>query len=151
IALSEDELTAWVYCRSTDDLAIVSLDAYDEAGSRFEPGPIPWIHLADAPGSPEAALGRRLFYNGTEPVVSGGLGCAGCHPEGRDDGHVWHEMKKGPYSSGPIFVSGTAIFGSGEGVLGADDPKNGYARQTPMPAGRVNAIGPYGWHAESPD
>jgi DNA-binding beta-propeller fold protein YncE len=154
IALSDDDLTAWVYCRSTDDLAIVSLDPYDE-GARFAPGPIPWIHLADASVSPEVSpevsLGRRLFYNGTEPVVSGGLGCAGCHPEGRDDGHVWHEMKKGPYASGPIFVSGTSIFGSGEGIFTEDDPRNGYARQTPMLAGRVKAVGPYGWHAESPD
>ena len=45
------------------------------------------------PTTETIALGRRLFYDAEEPVVSGGLACAGCHPDGRDDGHVWHEAK----------------------------------------------------------
>ncbi len=150
LALSEDELTAFVYCRTTNDLAIIPLPP-----GAYEPLPKierTAVHLAEDPGSPEIALGRRLFYDASDQVVSGGLGCAGCHPEGRDDGHVWHEMKRGPYSGDkPIFLASTSLLGSGESFLSKDDPPGGYSRQTPMLAGRVKAAGPYGWHGESAD
>ncbi|KYF67711.1 hypothetical protein BE15_00430 [Sorangium cellulosum] len=138
VALSRDESQAWVYCRSTDTLAIVRLDAHDPEVPH-EPGPVPFIRLAEPPRSEQAAIGRKLFYNATDWTTSGGLGCAGCHPDGRDDGHVWHEV------SGDDFAN---FFGSAdnrpmEGLAG------GVARQTPMLAGRVSAEGPYGWNAQS--
>ncbi|HLM72142.1 MAG TPA: hypothetical protein VK459_05615, partial [Polyangiaceae bacterium] len=152
IALSEDELTAWVYCRSTNDLLIVSLSSYEDGGGVIKAShaesPTPWVRLTEEAGAPEVAMGKRLFYNGTESVVSGGMGCAGCHPEGRDDGHVWHEVK-GPYAKGMVFVAGTSMIGPDSGLEG--DAALGHARQTPMIAGRVKAAGPYGWHAESAD
>ena len=135
IALSADEETAWIYCRSTDDLLVWSFGWS---------GPRPTLHLGDDLLPAEAALGRRIFYNGTDPLTSGGLGCAGCHPEGRDDGHVWHETGA-VGSPHPTFVSG------GELVASTGKPDDaGFARQTPMLAGRVAVEGPYGWHAESP-
>ena len=90
------------------------------------------------------ALGRRLFYNATDRITSGGVACAGCHPEGRDDGFVWHEAK---FNS----ADGTAVnfVGSAEN-LPEEDHVKGYPRRTPMLAGRVASAGPYGWHAESP-
>lgn len=152
IALSEDELTAWVYCRSTNDLVILPLARYEDGGgvigADVAGSPIPWVRLVEETGAPEIALGKRLFYNGTESIVSGGMGCAGCHPEGRDDGHVWHEVK-GPYAKGTVFVAGTSMIGVESGLEG--DALLGYARQTPMIAGRVKAAGSYGWHAESAD
>lgn len=143
IALSADESMAYVFCRSTYDLAIVTLDAHD-ATKPFQHGPLPFVHLADDPLPAQAALGRRLYYDATDSQVSGGLGCAGCHPDGRDDGFVWHELPGGPLSSGPIFAGSPFVVDAS----GADH--KGLARQTPMLAGRVAAAGPYGWHAESP-
>jgi hypothetical protein len=140
IALSADEETAFVHCRSTGDVVAVALAAPADA-------PRPVLRLAEDPLPAEAALGRRLFYNATDTVTSGGLGCAGCHPEGRDDGHVWHETKGVPPAFGKArFVSSPAVIGSSPEKV---DEDRGHARQTPMLAGRVDAEGPYGWHAES--
>ena len=136
LALSEDEDTAWVFCRSTYDLLVWSF-SWD--------GPRPTLRLAEDMLPEEAALGRRIFYDSTDDVTSGGLGCAGCHPEGRDDGFVWHETKGVTWDQAPTFV------GAGENVPNAEaEDSQGYPRQTPMLAGRVRAEGPYGWHAESP-
>ncbi|MFT3770685.1 MAG: hypothetical protein QM820_35115 [Minicystis sp.] len=139
IALSPDEETAWVHCRSTNAVVSVLLDMDVKV-------PRPLVRLGDDLLPAQAALGRRLFYNGTDTVTSGGLGCAGCHPEGRDDGQVWRETDMSPqiFSKHKTFISG----------LGAleDLPKDTnafHARQTPMLAGRVSAEGPYGWHGES--
>ncbi len=154
LALSEDEDVMWVYCRSTNDLVIVTLDPHG-TGKPPEHGPTPWVRLVEDTGP--VALGKQLYYNATESTVSGGLGCAGCHPEGRDDGHTWHELKQGPYAhEGSIFVSGIAMLGGEKdwfSLKGKDDKDvpQGYARQTPMLAGRVTSNGPYGWHAESAD
>jgi cytochrome c peroxidase len=139
IAVSADEQTAWIHCRSTGDVLAVVL------GQGAAPGaPRPLQHLADDPLPAEAALGRRLFYNATDSTLSGGLGCAGCHPDGRDDGHVWRETLSAPPAKQEhmTFVSSTA-------VLGPDLSTAGVTRQTPMLAGRVTADGPYGWHGES--
>jgi cytochrome c peroxidase len=151
IALSADETRAYVFCRASYD--VVTLQLVDGAGA-YQTAPPSSVALAED-GPKALATGRRLFFQADNGFMSGGLACAACHPEGRDDGHVWHEV---------TFVDGNAKFtnffaGSdltileqrwgeqkreGEGGLG-------YARQTPMLAGRVGAKGPYGWHAESPD
>ncbi len=145
MVLSPDENTLWVHCVGTNDLAEVALRPsarIDDAGQ--VPGVSARLKLAEDPLGPGGATGRKLFYGSTDFAMSGGLGCAGCHPEGRDDGHVWHE------------ASFTTEDGDTTNFVGhaANIPKEahakGYARRTPMLAGRVYANGPYGWHAESP-
>ncbi len=147
VALAEDELTAFVWCRSTYDLAAVALDDFALDGAPPTDAPaarVTTLRLADDPLE-DASLGRRLFYNATDKITSGGLGCAGCHPEGRDDGHVWHEAKFNTDDGTNVtFVGHQANIAAEEGVRGVP-------RRTPMLAGRVAAAGPYGWHAESPD
>lgn len=135
ITLSDDEDTAWVFCRASASIVVLSLETQ---------GPRPWVRLADDPLSQLAAAGRRLFYNGTDEVTSGGMGCAGCHPEGRDDGHVWHEVTE--WEDERRFFAGKDNIPD----WSSDPQRGGFARQTPMLAGRLAAEGPYGWHAESP-
>ncbi|APR80208.1 Surface antigen [Minicystis rosea] len=136
IVLSDREDVAFVHCRSTDDVVAVSLDTPQ--------APPVLLHLADDPLPALAALGRRIFHDATDVTTSGGLACAGCHPEGREDGHVWHETKAVPSAFGH------ASFVSSAAVLASDSINHaGFPRQTPMLAGRVDAEGPYGWHGES--
>jgi cytochrome c peroxidase len=136
IALSADEATAYVYGRSTNDLCVVRLA--DAEGKREE-GPIPVLHITDDTLSPEAKKGKRLFYDAVDETMSGGLACAGCHPEGRDDGFVWSEIEgdgaERSFTALPRFS--------------ADGSTLGAPRQTPMLAGRVSAEVSYGWHGES--
>ncbi len=138
IALSPDETLAYVWCRATGDIALVELGKFSEAAS------VRVRHLADDPLPAAAARGRRAFYDASDPITSGGLACSGCHPEGRDDGHVWLEVP-GRFTKAPIFVGSTYMM--------PDDkkPYDRYPRQTPMLAGRVAAAGPYGWHAQNDD
>jgi DNA-binding beta-propeller fold protein YncE/mono/diheme cytochrome c family protein len=148
LALSDDERTAWVFCRATYDLATIALADFGPEGA---PDPkaagevVATTRLADDPlADAIAAAGRRLFYNATDRVTSGGLGCAGCHPEGRDDGHTWHEARFNTRDGTQTnFVGHEANLPSEEGL-------RGHPRRTPMLAGRVASQGPYGWHGESP-
>jgi DNA-binding beta-propeller fold protein YncE/mono/diheme cytochrome c family protein len=132
VAVSADERTAYVLCRSTNSLAKVRLDP---KAPRVETVP-----LARDPLPELASRGRRLFYDATEGALSGGLGCAGCHPEGRDDGHTYYEADVGGGADN--------FLGSPDNAEGTSPNAGGYARQTPMLAGRVSAEGPYGWHAQ---
>jgi hypothetical protein len=148
LALSEDESTAWVHCRATSEVIEISLDpppakpAAPAAKRSF-----PRVVLAkDLLGEPDAK-GRRMFYDATDEVTSGGVSCAGCHPEGRDDGHVWHETTFAVQR----LEEATNFLGDADEAPRAQTARVGYARQTPMLAGRVAAAGPYGWHAESAD
>jgi DNA-binding beta-propeller fold protein YncE/mono/diheme cytochrome c family protein len=147
IALSADERTAYVFCRSTYDIAVVALadpsaPPYNKKDEAKVP-PTPTAHLAEDPHPNDIAMGRRLFYNATDELTSGGLACAGCHPEGRDDGHIWHEAEFGDHM---------VFFGEPENTPASEQKDiRGYPRQTPMLAGRVNAKGPYGWHAQNAD
>jgi cytochrome c peroxidase len=161
MVLSEDEAVLWVYCGATNDLAEVRLlPAHSDvsAADRQPPtlAPIPTqpppstvgvsarLLLVEDPLGPGGATGRKLFYNATDFATSGGLGCAGCHPEGRDDGHVWHEASFTNEDGDTVNFVGSVH------NIPKEAHTKGYARRTPMLAGRVNAAGPYGWHAESP-
>jgi cytochrome c peroxidase len=147
VVLSDDESTAFVFCRATYDLAAIPLAPHAPRGAlTHEQTPPPTlVRLADDPLGGDAAIGRRLFYNATDRLMSGGLGCAGCHPEGRDDGHVWHEVKFNTEDGTNVnFVA------AAHNVPEADRVR-GLPRRTPMLAGRVRAPGPYGWVGESPD
>lgn len=156
LALSADERTAWVFCRSTYDVVAIRLGDADapvpaaapDAGAPTPPEgdpPVALVHLADDPLGPEEASGRRLFYNATDLVTSGNLGCAGCHPEGRDDGHVWREATFRT-ADGEL-----ANFVARPELIPDMAKKKGFPRRTPMLAGNVKAAGPYGWHGESED
>jgi DNA-binding beta-propeller fold protein YncE/mono/diheme cytochrome c family protein len=142
VSLSTDERKLWVYCRATNDLAEVLLR---EPGTDGVTDPVSArLDLGDDPLGPGGATGRKLFYAATDHVVSGGLGCAGCHPEGRDDGHTWHEAKFTTEDG-----EASNFLGRAENIP-SEAHTQGVPRRTPMLAGRVNAKGPYGWHAESP-
>lgn len=172
LTLSADEEIAYVHCRSTDDVVAVRLI---EGEGRYDTVLPPMVHLVDNGGKEvdeSYALGRALFYDAHDPVTSGRLGCAGCHPDGRDDGHVWHELRLTDNESHIMnFMASMATFSTmsqrieGEGYgcgFTAFEPEDieetadirtgiGHPRQTPMIAGRVDAPGPYGWHGESAD
>jgi DNA-binding beta-propeller fold protein YncE len=144
LALSEDEQTAWVFCRSSYDLVEVAL-GLDRTAAAAATGKRPILHLVDDPLGGDAASGRRVFFSALDKITSGGLACAGCHPEGRDDGQVWHEATfttaDGEHAN---FV------GHAESVP-KEAQKKGFPRRTPLLAGRVAAKGPYGWHGENAD
>lgn len=143
LATTRDDRTLYVYCRSTNDVLEVALrQPSDLAGTSTERRNR--LALAPDPLGPGGATGRKVFYNSTDHATSGGLACAGCHPEGRDDGHVWHEA---------TFVTedgDATIFVGSAGNVPTEAHTQGFPRRTPMLAGRVLAEGPYGWHAESP-
>lgn len=141
IALSDDENAAYVFCRSTATLAAVSLrDAEEPVTANFRQprdARVALMPLGDDPLDAEAALGRRLFYDAVDNRMSFGFSCAGCHPEGRDDGHVWQELPNGVMRAFPETQPWTTTQIRGE------------PRQTPMLAGRVDHDGPFGWRGES--
>jgi cytochrome c peroxidase len=149
IAVSADELEAYVFCRSTGDLAVVTLDPPGGAPRAKAPDAkeeaIRIVHLADDALPEQAAIGRRLFFDARDSFMSNGLACAGCHPEGREDGHVWHEQHNrwggGGLTAAPTQDHGIVTFKKGR--------RAGFPRQTPMLVGRVAAAGPYGWHGEA--
>jgi cytochrome c peroxidase len=168
IALSSDESTAYVHCRSTDDIVMVSLARGD---GQYHSVPPPALKLSSNEADESFSLGRRLYYNASENIVSGKLACAGCHPEGRDDGHVWHEVRFTPDDESDSFLTGKEPFVNfvgheaqadalmqrwkvkSEEVRGAPGMVSaaGRPRQTPMLVARVAAHGPYGWQGESKD
>lgn len=147
VALSADEATAYVFCRSTMSLAKVALDPLEAVGGAPPAlAAVEVVSLADEPLAPAAALGRTLFYNSRDNVMSAGFGCAACHPEGRDDGHVWHMEEKQDEKTGEVTFERMHAVEIGNTYT----TLFGVPRQTPMLAGRIAARGPYGWKAESP-
>lgn len=151
IALSRDEATAYVFCQSTFD--VVALELATEASTL--------IHLAEDGLPADAAYGRRLFTNARNTSISGGLGCAACHPEGRDDAYVWRQGAIGGVSEEALPGEGDAsnrFVALRENLKFHADPRPTpeeraklHPRQTPMLAGRVRAMGPFGWRGENPD
>lgn len=142
LALSKDEATLWVYCRATNDVVQLALAAPDEFRMHRDETQ---AHVSLAPDSlgPGGATGRKLFYSALDPVASGGLACAGCHPEGRDDGMVWHQATFTTEDGEATNFTGS------EHQIPTDAKTQGVPRRTPMLAGRVRAEGPYGWLGES--
>jgi cytochrome c peroxidase len=140
LALSNDEDTVYIWCRTTFD--VVKLDLKSRKAE--------WYRLGEDGLPADAAKGRKLFYSARSPQLSGGLGCASCHPDGRDDGYTWREATTSEEDA--TFVGRR----SNVKIIDPDVPPNTgvnatplYARQTPMIAGRVRSPGPYGWHAEA--
>lgn len=144
LVLSADEDTAYVMCRTTNDVVSLNLSAEIKADPIVKDR-VALVHFSEDTLSAEAQKGKRLFYNATDPITSGGLACAGCHPDGRDDGHVWHEA-----TFDTVDGLHTNFVGTHENIPDIAK-KKGAPRRTPMLAGMLGAAGPYGWHGESPD
>jgi cytochrome c len=138
VALDQHEDTAIIFCRASTTIARIRLRKSIEANPPAKIEGLHWASLGDDPGGKGLNLGRRLFYGS---ALAEGMGCAGCHPEGRDDGHVWREV---PDLNGPghHFMGGPEIQGSDRAVTGVP-------RRTPMLVDRVLSVGPYGWRGES--
>lgn len=176
IALSADEDTAWVYCRSTFDVAQIKLrDPFADAGrprdvwhsTKPKQNPPTFVTLAEDDLDKNGREGRRLFYSALDDTASQGLACAGCHPEGRDDGYVYHEIRH-PSSPDESALKGLSAEARARKGDPPDPPpegfppsffghpsaahntrQKGFPRQTPMLAGRLSAAGPFGWHAQN--
>lgn len=158
VALDASETHAFVWCRTTNQIARVSLERVTAPvdGEPAQAEPPAYMSVA-APALRDVAMkGRRLFYATRDPSppesfiedgeMSEGLACAGCHPDGRDDGHVWLQTDDGNLigSRAPL----PPLITRWGPYLRA--PLDGAPRQTPMLAGRVASAGPYGWHGTDP-
>jgi YVTN family beta-propeller protein len=113
VALSHDGSKAYVFNSFDHSLSLLQT----ESGLVKQTAVIP---LGEDVLSPDAVLGRKLFFSAADPRmndVNNALACASCHPAGRQDGHVWN------------FVDGP--------------------RQTPSLAGRMLAkTAPFHWNGE---
>lgn len=120
IALSRDGRKAYVYNAFDHTVTTLVGDGSSSALNIREEGPR--IKVAEDVLSPEAAMGRKLFFSAIDSRMTAnnvGAACATCHPGGRDDGHVWG------FPDGP--------------------------RQTPTLAGRmITKTGPFHWSGEFP-
>ena len=77
---------AVVWSQISHEFAVVSLGS----------GAVERLVAAGNPLAPEVAAGRRIFFSELDRRVSrDGRSCAGCHPDGRDDGVVW-KLGAGP-------------------------------------------------------
>jgi mono/diheme cytochrome c family protein len=77
---------AVVWSQISHEFAIVALDS----------GAVERVVAATDPLAPEVAAGRRLFFSELDRrITRDGRSCAGCHPDGRDDGVVW-KLGAGP-------------------------------------------------------
>lgn len=137
LAISDDEKRAFVFCRSTTSLAVVSLDAPPPPHGDVE-GTV--VSLGRPPFEGEVQVGRQLFYDARDTHMSEHAACATCHVDGRWDGHVW-----------------THIVGSWGDVLADlpfNEPNDG-DRDVPVKSrllvGRVRESGFVGMHAEARD
>ncbi|MFP2928601.1 c-type cytochrome [Pyxidicoccus sp. 3LG] len=90
IAMTRDGRKAYVY--NAFDHTVTTL-VNDGSGSvanvRAEGAALP---LAGDVLEPHAVAGRKLFFSALDTRMTSatvGTSCASCHPDGRDDGHVW--------------------------------------------------------------
>lgn len=69
------------------------------------------LKLADDTLPASVVAGRRLFFDARSSASTGSaMSCATCHPEGRDDGHVW-AFPEGPRRTPSL--SGRAVVATG--------------------------------------
>jgi YVTN family beta-propeller protein len=120
IALRRDGTRAYVYNAFDHTLTTLVGDSAGRTLNIHEEGPR--LKLAEDVLSPEAAMGRKLFFSAIDSRMTAsnvGAACATCHYDGRDDGHTWG------FPDGP--------------------------RQTPTLAGRmITKTAPFHWSGEFP-
>lgn len=143
VVLDAREETAMVFCRGTTTIARIPLQAkhdWHDLNASNAYGLVWAILGEDAGGKAGLNLGRKLFYSA---AMGEGMGCAGCHPDGRDDGHVWREVVRQDLYDKPTRFLG------GKDIDGKEHATYGVPRRTPMLTGRLLPAGPYGWRGES--
>ncbi|MCA2978662.1 MAG: hypothetical protein INH37_10285 [Myxococcaceae bacterium] len=91
VAVSRDGRTAWVF--NAFDHSLSRLTSDDGVVRQREVTPLGRDVLP-----PDVVAGRALFFSASSPEMNDpalGLSCASCHPDARDDGHVWN-TSEGP-------------------------------------------------------
>jgi len=120
LALSRDGKRAYVYNQFDHRVDVLGSKG---SGSAANIEKLKSITVTSDVLSPEVVVGRKMFFNATDPRLSSpstNVSCATCHLEGLEDGHVWK------FPDGP--------------------------RQTPALAGRrLRQTQPYHWSGEFAD
>lgn len=109
VALSPDNTLAYVYNSQSYTISVIA-----RSGSTSNPATrltvTDTIKVADAPSwlTPTVRDGRRLFYSAVDHSITdtslGGISCASCHAEGREDGRTWM-FSEGPRNT-PMLATG---------------------------------------------
>lgn len=92
IALTRDGRTAYVYSQFDHTLHTLS-GTGGSVRAQAEP-----LQLAQDVLSADAAAGRKLFFSAVDSRMNApnvAVSCASCHPDAREDGHVWN-FTEGP-------------------------------------------------------
>lgn len=130
IAITADGRRAFVHHAQDYAVGVVDLTATDMSTvGAFNVRPTASFEIAKNPLPEDVARGRRLFTYALDARVSGGnrFACASCHPDGRQDGLVWH-VSVGPRQT-PILsdrLAGTGPFN----WLGSEDKLEDNIKQT---------------------
>ncbi|MCA9493779.1 MAG: c-type cytochrome [Myxococcales bacterium] len=96
------------------DAVEVNRHEADDKKQRENVVPIPAtdaVALTQPSLSPQVELGRRLFYSAMDPAMvakGGGVSCATCHFDGRDDGVTWTFREK----EGKVHLQTPSLAGS---------------------------------------
>lgn len=80
VALQNTELGTelWVQTREPSTLVHYHLEEY---------GGLTWVSTINLSGARRADSGHALYHRNPDGFAM--ISCASCHPEGRDDGHIW--------------------------------------------------------------
>lgn len=107
IALSRDGNRAFVYNAFSHSVSV--LDGRD-GGVSVSVEKV----VGTSPLTPEQQLGRDLFFAADDPrmtdTAGGGIACASCHPNGRDDGLTW-QFNEGPRNTPTL--AGVSLLSTG--------------------------------------
>jgi YVTN family beta-propeller protein len=82
VRVSPDGATVYVYNSLDFEVVVFAADSMKLVGK---------IKVSDPPKSPEWVRGKILFSTALPPMSSRRwVACASCHPDGHNDGRVWH-------------------------------------------------------------
>lgn len=92
IAITKDARRAYVYNSFEHTVSVIASTPQGlSVVSEFQVG--------TSPLTPQQQIGRRLFFAADDQrmtdVSAGGISCASCHPNGREDGRTW-QFTEGP-------------------------------------------------------
>ncbi|MBX7098068.1 MAG: c-type cytochrome [Myxococcaceae bacterium] len=86
IALSHDGTRAWTY--NLFDHSVTRLESKDG-----QVRPVATTRMVDDVLPADVAAGRKLFFSAVDARMNNpgvGISCNSCHPDAREDGHVWN-------------------------------------------------------------